>query len=290
MDDAEGLERLCMGAVMTMPATRGASVRRTVPVAEFEAFCNVLGDALGLQVVPCAMPDYGALCEAMAEGEVHVAWLPPLLALRSAREGASTPLAQPVRGPVASYSSALISRQGAAVLDPVDLQGVRAAWVDPESASGYLIMRAWLLSQRLDLSVAFSKELFVGTHEAVVEAVVRGEADVGATYAHVDPHSHAVYASAWGNAAVHVVALAGPIPSDVIAGSTRLAEHRLAKIQSCLVHSQDRRMRYVCRGVFDAEGFEPANPPHIEQLQTWLRHLDESALGWQSVPPPPSVA
>jgi phosphonate transport system substrate-binding protein len=287
MDAPESLERICMGVVMTMPATRGASVRSpAIPVADFEAFCTVLGDAIGFKVAPCVMPDYATLADALAEGEVDLAWLPPLLALKSARDGATVPLAQPVRGAVNSYSTALISRAGSPYQHSVDLRGAKAAWVDPESASGYIIIRAWMLSQRIDPAVAFSDEKFVGTHEAVVEAVVRGDADVGATYAHVDPFTQAVYASAWGRAPVQVIALAGPIPSDVISASKRLSQQMLAKLQSAFVHNTDRRFGYVCRGVFDAQGFEPANPPHMEMLQELTRYLDSNAIGWRSVPPP----
>lgn len=276
-----------MGAVLSAPLSRGLpSERADIPLSTFEAFCETLQQSVGLRIDACVFADYSALLQGLEQGAADVAWLPPVLALRSAVDGTATPLAHPCRGTVDSYSSALISSPDSGIADPVDLAGVRAAWVDPHSASGYLIMRAWLLSQRIDPSVAFREEQFLGTHEAVVQAVLQGDADVGATYTHVDPHTHVLFASAWGNATVEVISLAGPIPSDVIAASTRLPEHLMARVQSSLVHNEDRRFPYACKALFGAQGFEPANPAHIEPLRDMLRHLDEPTVGWWSIPPP----
>jgi phosphonate transport system substrate-binding protein len=252
----------------------------------FEAFCEIVSEGAGIAIVPRVFADYHSLMQAVVDGEAEAAWLPPVLALRAAIEGTATPLAHPSRGASNAYSSALFSGAQSGIANPADLRGVRVAWVDPASASGYLIMRAWLLSQRIDPAVAFREEQFVGTHDGVVECVLRGDADVGATYAHVDPHTHVVFAAAWGRSPMQVIALAGPIPSDVIAASTRLPEHLLARLQSSLVHNEDRRFAYTCKALFDAQGFAPANPAHSAPLRELLRHLDKATIGWRSVPPP----
>jgi phosphonate transport system substrate-binding protein len=55
---------------------------------------------------------------------------------------------------------------------------VRAAWLDPQSASGYLFPRVELLA----LGVTFSNEQFFLAPERVALAVLSGDADVGASY------------------------------------------------------------------------------------------------------------
>ncbi|HZO12896.1 MAG TPA: PhnD/SsuA/transferrin family substrate-binding protein, partial [Polyangiaceae bacterium] len=147
-----------------------------------EEFCRCLAQATGVRVTAHGMWHYHHLLEALSAGQLDLVWLPPILALRATARAGCVPIAIPVRHGVSTYSTALFTRPDSRIRNTDDLQGVRAAWVDRQSAAGYLIIRALLRSNGVDLTKAFAHEKFLGTHDAVAQAVLEGEVDVGATF------------------------------------------------------------------------------------------------------------
>ena len=79
----------------------------------------------------------------------------------------------------------------------------------------------------------FAKELVLGSHDAVVRAVIDGRADVGATYAEQPPPNEPIRRAGFCDVApghpIRVLEWTQPIPNDVIAGHGLIAkaEHRV---------------------------------------------------------------
>jgi phosphate/phosphite/phosphonate ABC transporter binding protein len=246
--------------------------------AHFDELCAALAAATGLDVKPVGVWYYHRLVEAMDIGHVDIAWLPPILAAQAASRGLSAPIALPVRGGVTSYSTALFTREDAPWTSPQELAGVRAAWVDRQSASGYLIIRAQLRALGVDLDRAFASDRFTGSHEEVAAAVMEGSADVGASFVHLDPADDRPLHAAWGDARVRILAHAGPIPADVIAASGRLDAPRLERVRRALLDGSDARLREAARLLLGAEGFAAPRPDHLAAITALLPRLDEHAL------------
>jgi phosphate/phosphite/phosphonate ABC transporter binding protein len=241
-----------------------------------EAFCDALGDALAVAVEPYGIAQYPALLEAMHAGKVDLAWLPPIVALRAAGRGRTLPIAIPVRGGASAFSSALFTRPGGPIKRREDLIAVRAAWVDRQSAAGYLVIRASLRALGCDLERAFASESFLGSHEAVVEAVMSGAADVGATYLYLAPDGKTVLRAGWGEASPHVVSHAGPIPSDVIAASIRMPVTLIRAIQRALGNRDDAALARAAHQLLGADGFVAARPEHLDPLSRLLGYIDDA--------------
>lgn len=246
--------------------------------------CAALTPAMGLRVEPVGLWHYHRLLDALEAGDVDFAWLPPLLALRAMGRARVVPLAMPVRSGESAYDTVLFSAPGSRIRTTADLVGVRAAWVDRQSAAGYQIIRAALRSGGVNLESAFAAEQFLGVHDAVVKAVLAGEADVGATFAYLDPTTGAVRRAGWGDAAVQVVSRAGPIPSDVIAASVRVPAPILRRLQRCLVTPPSPELRAAANALFTAEGFVVPDAAHLEPL---ARLFEQAG---RSVPPGPPPA
>lgn len=249
-----------------------------------DALCAALTPALGVRVEPVGVWHYHRLLEALEASDVDFAWLPPLLALRAMARARVMPLAMPVRSGESSYDTVLFSAPGSPIRGPADLVGVRAAWVDRQSAAGYQIIRASLRAAGLDLERAFAAEQFLGVHDAVVKAVLAGEADVGATFAYVDTTTGVVRRAGWGDAKVQVVTRAGPIPSDVIAASVRVPATLMRRLQRCLVSPPSPELRRAAGALFTAEAFAVSDPEHLEPL---ARLFEKNG---RSVPPGPPPA
>ncbi len=252
-----------------------------------EQFCLALSDATGIEVIPHGVSSYRSLLDQLATAEVDIVWLPPIPALRATANNCVSPIALPIRSGDTFYYAALFARSDSPIREPGDLQGLKAAWVDPQSAAGYLIVRAYLELQAVDLKTAFAKNLFFGSHDAVTEAVVKGAADVGATYVYYDEEQRPKRAG-WGEADVHVVAKAGPIPNDFIAARKGLSGRLVRLVQDALVDVNNAPLREAARLLLTADGFAVPTPEHIEPLQALLTGLQEASDHPHSMFPPPA--
>jgi ABC-type phosphate/phosphonate transport system substrate-binding protein len=248
-----------------------------------ESFCQALAAAVHQRVVGERFANYGELQHATIEGRVELAWLPPLAGVRVVTSGHGVPVALPVRGGSISYWSALFSACDSTVRSLEDIRSVRAVWVDRTSTSGYRVIRAWLRSEGTDLTKAFSDERFIGSHAGTVEAVLRGSADVGATYAHLSKDRTRIIRAGWEKERVHVVGLAGPIPSDLMIASVRLPVSVIRAIQRALALSSSDVAR-AGAALLEAEGFVAAESEHLAPLGALIDHLDGTTL--RSIPPP----
>lgn len=253
-----------------------------------EQFCSALGGAIGEPASGLGVWHYHRLLEALEMGDIDVAWLPPILAGLAVQRGRVLPIALPVRDGAASYSTALFAREDAPWRSPEELSGVRVAWVDRRSAAGYLVIRAHLRQRGVDLDKAFAADQFLGAHDAVSRAVLDGEADVGATFAHFDPATGAVLRGGWGDLRVRVLAHAGPIPSDVLAIGTHVDEGLRAALLDALVRRPDAKVRAAAAALFAADSFLAPEPHHLGPLQALLADLDEHARRLPPQAPRPS--
>lgn len=246
--------------------------------AQLDELCAALSLQTRIPVSGVGVWYYHRLVEALDLGHVDVAWLPPILAAQAQIRGAAQPIALPIRGGVTSYSTALFVREESRIRGVGDLAGARAAWVDRQSASGYLLIRAHLRALGVDLDRAFSTDRFTGSHEEIAGAVLDGSADVGASFVHLDPSNDRPLRAAWGDARVRAIAVAGPIPADVIAASTRLDPSRLDRVRRALVESRSQRLRDAAMMLLGAEGFVAPRPGHLDAVAALLPRLDEHAL------------
>lgn len=257
---------------------------------KLDRFCAALSAASGMTVTAHGMWHYHHLLEALASRELDVVWLPPVLALRATAQKLCVPIALPVRHGVSTYSTALFTRPGSAIREIGDLRGVSAAWVDRQSAAGYLIIRAYLRSRGVDLDEAFDHEKFLGAHDAVADAVLEGEVDVGATFVYLDPDAStgAPKAAGWGNRDVQMIDAAGPIPSDVIAANRKLSSQTRQLTQHALVGRDHPELALAAKALLGADSFVAPDERHLEHLLTVLDNLeDDDATGGHTLFPPP---
>ena len=122
------------------------------------------------------VPTYADLVDALAEKRVDIAWLAPMAYARARQLGALG-LFEVARTGRRDPRALLVGRSPR-VKTLGDLDGARAAWVDPWSTSGYALQRRELVKGGFDLS-RFSTQAFLGSHEAVGVALASGRADVG---------------------------------------------------------------------------------------------------------------
>jgi phosphonate transport system substrate-binding protein len=144
-------------------------------------FTRALGARLGRTVRLIVSESYGAMQRTMLTRAWELAWMPPFVYLGATGSGARI-LAVSERNGSLTYRSALVVKAEGRLheLDDLRTPGLRAAWTDPRSASGYIFPRMYLARQKIDPSRL--DERFVGSPLAACAAVADGQADVCACF------------------------------------------------------------------------------------------------------------
>lgn len=190
------------------------------------------------------LPSYKELAASVREGSSDVAWLPPVVYAWLAE--AVNPIGSIVREGATDYAAALVVKEASPIRSLADLAKVRAGWVDPWSAAGYVVPRLELARRGILPEAAFAKETFHDSHREALLALDRGECDVAG-----------VYDGAWSELPelrVRVLAKFGPIPTDVIAVRRNLGpkEHQLV-VEAFRAAVKDDAGRARLRAVFGGD-------------------------------------
>jgi phosphonate transport system substrate-binding protein len=240
------------------------------------AFVRAAGEALGREVEVHRAADYRVVLTGLEQRLVDFAWLPPLVAARALRSGIIDPVAIVTRYGDTEYKTALVTRVDSAIRGLADLRGVRVAWVDRESASGYAVLRTALAHAGVHLTDAFAHEVFLRSHAAVARAVIQGDVDVGATCGHTDRDgvrfARSPFAGDAGltNAELRPVFEAGPIPSDLFAVRRGTAAGVRLVIERALLQGTPAAMHAAARALTHADSFTLPTPEHRRQLDALI--------------------
>ncbi len=255
--------------------------------APFQELCTLASEAAGVRFEPVLTSSYAELTAMIVEGEVGLAWLPPVPTIELEARQAATVLAIPARRGHTMYHAAFIVRRGGPKT-LAELRGRRAAWVQRDSAAGYLVPRMHLAARGFDVLRFFSRELFVHSHAGVVDAVVAGDADVGATYCTVDAEDK-VIRSLWQDAKtgdsirpIEVLATMGPIPNDALVAAAEMPAGARASLTRWLL-TLDGQAKEIFERLLGAGDFRVPAPNHYEMLRHALRAAH--ARGHDKLPP-----
>jgi ABC-type phosphate/phosphonate transport system substrate-binding protein len=145
-------------------------------------FVTALTTLLGKPVRLWVAPDYEHLLKAITDCAIEMAWMPPLLQARALAAGARL-VAAAMREGQLTYRSALLVRSDAPWRHVTELRKVRAAWVEPSSASGHVFPRMHILAATCASPVdVFASEMFEGSFALVCAAVAQERADLCACF------------------------------------------------------------------------------------------------------------
>jgi len=149
------------------------------------------------------------------------------------------------------------------------LQGARAAWVDPFSASGYALQRLDLAARKIDPRTTFGEERFLGSHDAASRAVLEGRSDVVGTFAEYegDRLARAGFSTV-GNASDWRVILRGrEVPSDALAAHTAIEQPTCDAIKDALASAlTDAATARLVHDVLHVDAFADADDARYAAL------------------------
>lgn len=209
-----------------------------VPILEAVAY------HVGLKARVIIVSDYEALGKALLKGTIDVGWFSPLAYVSAKAKGNILPLVTPVVNNTAFYHGYIIARKDREFTSIDDLKGKRFGFVDPQSASGYLFPKTLLTSMGKDPDTFFSESLFLTSHYRVIDGVLDGTVDAGATY------SEALDSAKGRGTPLEQISIlfeSDPIPKDAIAARRNLNPALAEKLKEAFLSIKDQDMRY---GIF----------------------------------------
>jgi phosphonate transport system substrate-binding protein len=169
--------------------------------------------------------DYREFSRSLAERRFDLVLVGPVLYSRAHETGFEA-AAVAERGGESVRRGVLFARADRGIAGPADLKGRKVAFVDPHSAAGFEYPFAFLYAHGV-LPRDYQRD-FVGSHEAVVSAVVEGRSDAGASY----DGAITDLLPAEKQGALKIIGRTDPIPGEVFA--VRLDAPRAQAIREAL--------------------------------------------------------
>ena len=247
---------------------------------DMATFWIEVGLATGFEIMVHESTSYEALTRAFVAGEVDFAWLPPIPLVALERKKGAVPLVSHHRDGSSHFHCVLIAHRSAALKKVDELVGKRAAWVDPYSASGYVLPRIELARLGIDLRTAFATERFYRSHAAAVRAILDRKADFAGTYLGRDAAGVIVRAP-WqemtGGEAIRIIQTFGVIPSDTIAARPALPVGDAEKVRRALIQTS-KHLPDLVRDLFGVDEFRPWTEEGYDVLHTTTMKASDAGL------------
>lgn len=215
--------------------------------------------------------DYNGILKLLVRGDIDIAWLASNISVEARNNPEVQLLVKPIRFGTDYYRGIIIARQDSGIRGLKDLKGKKFAWVEKESASGYIFPKALLLEAGTDPEKDFAEAQFLGKHDAVVLNVLLGKYDAGACY---DDARNTLRDKAKMDE-LTILATTEEISNEPIVCRKSLPPDLIEKIKQAFLELNNKSFegKEVLKDLTDVQGFKPANfndYDYIEKVQKLL--------------------
>ena len=193
-------------------------------------------DSLGWKVKIIIVKDYLSLGEQIQKGTIDGGWFSPLSYITAAQMTPLVPIATPLINGKDYYNGYIITRNNSGIQTLQDLSGRTFAYVDKNSASGYLYAKHSIKEAGLNPETIFSSVSFAGSHDQVILGVINGDFDAGATY---NEAYEKMQKSGTDMSGIKIISTTGNIQKDAIAFSSSMDPGRIELIKDAFIHFHD---------------------------------------------------
>ena len=149
--------------------------------AEYAPLGDYLSEELGTEVELSVPASYNAVVEAMASGELDLAYFGGLTYVQARERAAVHPLVAEInpRTHDTTYRSVIIVPSGSPVREVAELRGEDFAFGSVSSTSGSLYPSIMLEDAGIDYRTDLGETTYTGGHDATAQAVAGGRVDAG---------------------------------------------------------------------------------------------------------------
>ena len=157
------------------------------------------------------------------------------------------------------YKGQFIANQASGIKSFADLKGKTFCFVDPNSASGYIIPRIVLKANGIDPDIDLKASVNAGSHPNVAIAVYKGDCDAGVTFIDVMVDAAANLAATYPDISTKVIAFTDTvrIPNDGVQYIKELdPKVQEAITESLLAMAADPGGAAVLKSLYSINGFQ----------------------------------
>ncbi|AOR24638.1 phosphate/phosphite/phosphonate ABC transporter substrate-binding protein [Clostridium taeniosporum] len=208
--------------------------------------------------------DYDALSDQIKKGIIDIGWFSPFAYVIARNKANVIPLVTPRVHGKTYYNGYIIANKNSGIKTLEDLKNKRFAYVDKNSASGYLYARHILKDNKINPDNLFSNVSFAGSHDNVINGVLNGSFDAGATY---NEALDKVKENGINLDDLIIVSMTDNIQKDAIAISPNMNLNRANAIKNALVNFKD------FQGITTpVDGFIEANDNDYNLIRTVMKN------------------
>jgi len=247
------------GAAAPVKAKRVLRIGRIPSVSPREAYriYSLLLDEVEKHLDCCELdlvltPDYASCVNQLEQGELDIAWLATASYVRSREKVKMVPLARPIWKGRKGYTGLIFTVEGTGIETLQDLRGKRIAFVDRDSASGFIYPTQLLKRAGIRVEEDLAKADFLGSHDAVLMAVLLGEYDAGAVF----DGAYETVADRAQRVSLRMLAQTPPIPGEPIVAAPGLDEAIRDEVKRAFLATSAER--FSSGRLRDLFGFEEA--------------------------------
>ncbi len=195
---------------------------------------NQVAKNAGLKARIIIVKDYDAIGNSLRNKLADFGWFSPATYVAAKDQFNITPLVTPKVNNGNTYTGYIIANKGSGIKSLNDLQGRSFGFVDKKSASGYVYPKAALLENGKNPDSFFGSTRFMGSHGKVIEGVLNGEIEAGATY---NEAFDAAGAAAAAN--LDIIFMTDPIPKDAIAAAPGVSPDIISRLTTAFERMTD---------------------------------------------------
>jgi phosphate/phosphite/phosphonate ABC transporter binding protein len=234
---------------------------------EFAPLVEYLGARLGVPAELVRAKSYADVARMLASHEVHMAILSPMAYVVAKGESPDLVLlATQIADGASTYAGYIVVRDDGPLERIEDLRGRRFAFVDRNSASGYLYPLVYLQATGIRPETFFSAQTFAGNHEQAILQVLDRRADAAAV---ASPVLRMVQEELVDAKRLKILAKTGRIPFDAYCASPRLEQRIVDELRAGLLGLSTRtdEGRRVLAGLTAINGFVAVGDDHYDEVR-----------------------
>ena len=199
----------------------------------YEDLLNYIGEKTGHEIVLIQRKTYAEVNELFLKDMIDLAFVCSGPYTSDARVSGFEGLATPVVRGEPYYRSYLIVQKASAYTSLEDLEGKVFAFTDPDSNSGALVPRFWLLQKNRNPAQFFDRVTYTYSHDNSILAVARGLVDGAAVDGHIWDYYQAK--NPYFTAKTRVIKKSDPYGSPPLVASAFLDPHLKDDIQQIVL-------------------------------------------------------
>ena len=228
-------------------------------VARYQLLAEFLAKSLGRPVELTMLSRYGNIIDRMVNKEIDAAFLGSFTGALASVQLEMVPIARPINLDGSStYWGYIFVRRDSGIESVEQMRGTRIALVEKATTAGYVFPSAWLKGLGVEnLEEFFGEVQFWGSHDASIQAVLEGRADVGAAkntlWEHLSASDERIESE------LRILATSPQVPSNGLLLSRDLPENLGRRISEILVGLADDPAGADVLARLRARGFVPTD-------------------------------